>query len=182
MRRLAWIAPALVLGLSACGSMSDEERFSLTTPGTDDLVVREVEGSAKPRPRTPLPSEVRVIRRWADALRTGHVNQAAAYFAVPATVHDGTNPQARQLPSRSAVRDFNRGIPCGARLLRTHRGQGSFVIARFRLTERRGPGARPCTGAGNVAETAFLIEKGHIVQWLRQPDPVQRPPADRDSS
>ena len=180
MRRLAWIAPALLLGLSACGSMSDEERFSLTTPGTDDLVVREVEGSAKPRPSKPLPSEVRVIRGWADALRTGHVNQAAAYFAIPATVLDGTNP-LRQLPSRSAVRDFNRGLPCGARLVRTRRGQGSFVIARFRLTERRGPGARPCTGAGNVAETAFLIEKGHIVQWLRQPDPVPRP-ADEDAS
>ena len=180
MRRLAWIAPALVLGLSACGSMSDEERFRLTTPGTDDLVVREVEGSAKPRPRTPLPGEVRVIRGWADALRSGHVNQAAAYFALPATVLDGTNP-LRQLPSRSAVRDFNRGLPCGARLVRTRRGQGSFVIARFRLTERRGPGARPCTGAGNVAETAFLIEKGHIVQWLRQPDPVPRP-ADEDAS
>jgi hypothetical protein len=40
MRRLAWIAPLLAVGLGACGSMSDEERFSLTTPGTDDVVVR----------------------------------------------------------------------------------------------------------------------------------------------
>jgi hypothetical protein len=172
MRRLAWIAPALVLGLTACGSMSDEERFSLTTPGTDDLVVREVEGSAKPRPRTPLPSEVRVIRGWADALRSGHVNQAAAYFAIPATVLDGTNP-LRQLPSRSAVRDFNRGLPCGARLLETERGQRSYVIATFRLTER--PGRGSCdSGTGALARTAFLIRDRRIVQWVRVPDP---PPA-----
>jgi hypothetical protein len=174
MRRLAWIAPALLLGLSACGSMSDEERFGLTTPGTDDVIVREVEGSAKPRPDTPLPGEVRVIRAWADALRTGHVNQAASLFAIPATVLDGTNP-LRRLADRSDVRDFNRGLPCGARLVRTQRGEGSFVVARFRLTQRRGPGARPCTGEGNLADTIFLIENGHIVQWLRQPDPIPRP-------
>ncbi len=172
MRRLAWIAPALVLGLSACGSMSDEERFSLKTPGTDDLVVREVEGSAKPRRGEPTRGEVRVIRGWADALRTGHVNQAARFFAVPAIVLDGTNPR-RQLPDRAAIRQFNRGLPCGARLVETERGKGSFVIATFRLTQRSGPGARPCTGEGNLAATAFLIENRRIVQWLRAPDPAQ---------
>ena len=49
------------------------------------------------------------------------------------------------------------------------RGDGSFVVATFRLTERPGPGRR----GGRLAATAFLIEKRHIVQWLRQPDPVQ---------
>ena len=178
--RLAWIAPLLLaLGLTACGSMSDEERFSLTTPGTDDLVVREVEGSAKPPPSKPTRAEVRVIRGWADALRAGQVNRAAQFFATPTIVLDGANPQ-RTLPDRQAVLDFNRGLPCGARLVRTQRGQGSFVVARFRLTQRRGPGARPCTGEGNFAETIFLIENGHIVQWLRQPDPIQ-PPDDDES-
>jgi hypothetical protein len=171
MRRLAWIAPLLALGLGACGSESDADRFSLTTPGTDDLVVREVEGSEKPRRGKPTRDEVSVIRGWADALRAGDVRRAARFFAIPTTVLDGTNPQ-RTLPNMKAVRNFNRGLPCGARLLRTARGQGSFVVATFRLTERPGPGS--CQGGvGQLADTAFLIEKRHIVQWLRQPDPVQ---------
>jgi hypothetical protein len=58
------------------------------------------------------------------------------------------------------------------------RGQGRFVIATFRLTERTGPGARPCGAVGNLADTAFLIEDRHIVQWLRQPDPIQPPDGD----
>ena len=102
MRRLAWIAPLVTLGLAGCGSMSDAERFSLTTPGTDDVVVREVEGSEKAAPKKPTRGEVRVIRGWADALRAGHVNQAAGFFAVPAFVLDGTNPR-RQLPDIAAV-------------------------------------------------------------------------------
>ena len=50
MGRLAWIAPLLALGIAACGSMSDDERFSLTTPGTDDMVVREIAGARKRPP------------------------------------------------------------------------------------------------------------------------------------
>jgi hypothetical protein len=171
MRRLAWIAPLLALGVAACGSMSDEERFSLTTPGTDDLVVREIGNSRKPRRGKPTPDEVSVIRGWADALRAGDVARAARVFAVPTIVLDGTSRQ-RSLPSMKAVRNFNRGLPCGAKLVRTVRGQDSFVIATFRLTERPGPGS--CAGGvGRLVETAFLVEDRHILQWLRQPDPPQ---------
>jgi len=168
MRR-SWIAPLVVLGIAGCGGMSDEERFSLTTPGTDDLVVREVEGSETPRRGRPTREEVDVIRGWADALRAGKVNRAAQFFAIPTIVLDGANPQ-RTLPSMQAVRDFNRGLPCGARLVKTMRGLGSLVVATFRLTERPGPGN--CEGGvGQLAYTAFLIEDRHIVRWLRQPDP-----------
>lgn len=177
MRLRSWIAPLLTLGLVGCGSMSDSERFSLTTPGTDDIVVREVEGSAKPPPKKPTRTEVRVIRGWADALRAGQVNRAAAFFAIPAHVLDGTNP-LRRLPNLNAVREFNRGLPCGAQLVEAVRGRGKFVIATFRLTDREGPGGGPCTGAGNRARTAFLIENRHIVQWLREPDPVPQPEND----
>jgi hypothetical protein len=178
--RFAWVASLVALGLAGCGSMSDSERFSLTTPGTDDTVVREVGGGEeKPVPKKPTRGEVRVIRGWADALRAGRVNEAAGFFAVPALVLDGTNPQ-RKLPDIGAVRDFNRGLPCGAQLVKAVRGQGRFVIATFRLTERTGPGARPCGAVGNLADTAFLIEDRHIVQWLRQPDPIQ-PPDDDES-
>lgn len=178
MRR-SWIAPLLAFGLAGCGSMSDSERFALTTPGTDDIPVREVAGSAKAPPKKPTKGEVRVIRGWANALRAGRVTKAADFFAVPAFVFDGTNPR-RQLPNLNAVREFNRGLPCGAQLVEAVRGQGWFVIATFRLTERSGPGARPCDGAGNLAATAFLIEDKHITEWLREPDPIQ--PADRDTS
>jgi hypothetical protein len=173
MRR-SWIAPVVVVGLAGCGGMSDSERFSLTTPGSDDLVVREIEGSETPRRGKPTREEVRVIRGWADALRAGKVNRAARFFAVPTIVLDGTNPQ-RTLPNMKAVRNFNRGLPCGARLVKTVRGRGSFVVATFRLTERPGPG-RCDSGVGELADTAFLIENRHIVQWLRQPDPVQPGP------
>jgi hypothetical protein len=173
MRR-SWIAPVVVVGLAGCGGMSDSERFSLTTPGSDDLVVREIEGSETPRRGKPTREEVRVIRGWADALRAGKVNRAARFFAVPTIVLDGTNPQ-RTLPDMKAVRNFNRGLPCGARLVKTVRGRDSFVVATFRLTERPGPG-RCDSGVGELADTAFLIENRHIVQWLRQPDPVQPGP------
>jgi len=170
MRRRVWIAPLVAVVLGACGS-SDSDRVSRTTPGTDDPVMREIEGSETPRRGKPTRDEVSVIRGWADALRAGRVNRAASFFAVPTVVIDGTNPQ-RTLPNMTAVRDFTRGLPCGAMLVRTSRGEGSFVVATFRLTERPGPG-RCGGGVGRLADTAFLIEKRHIVQWLRQPDPVQ---------
>jgi hypothetical protein len=118
-----------------------------------------------------------VIRGWADALRAGHVDAAARFFAIPAVVADGTNPQ-RSLQDRDAVREFNRGLPCGARLLNTKRGQGSFVVATFVLTER--PGGACGTGVDQRVATVFLIERHRIVQWLRAADPVQ--PADDEKS
>jgi len=176
VRGLAWIVPFLAVGVTACGT-SDSERFSLRTPGTDDPVVREVEGSQKPRRGKPTKNEVSVIRGWADALRAGHVDEASAFFAVPAIIADGVNPR-RTVADRNEIKEFNRGLPCGAQLVDTERGQGSFVIATFKLTER--PGAGTCgTGVDHLAATAFLIEDRHIVQWLRGPDPAQ---PDNDAS
>jgi hypothetical protein len=170
VRGLFWIVPLLAIGVAACGT-SDSERFSLRTPGTDDPVVREIEGSEEVRRGKPTKREVSVIRGWADALRAGHVNAAAKYFAIPVLVADGTNP-LRRLGDRNAIKEFNRGLPCGAKLVGAKRGQGSFVIATFKLTER--PGAGTCgTGVDHLAATAFLIEGRRIVQWLRGPDPAQ---------
>jgi hypothetical protein len=181
MRRPARIALALLaLGMVSCGS-SPDDRFELRTPGTDRIEprVREVPGSAKPAPKEPTRAEVAVIRGWSDALRAGHVAEAARFFKVPAVVFDGTNPR-RALPDRAAVEEFNRGLPCGARLVSTERGQGSFVIGTFRLTER--PGRGTCDGVGASAATAFLIRGGRIALWLRQPDPIAAPTPEGDES
>jgi hypothetical protein len=160
----------LALGLASCGSSADD-RFELRTPGTDDveLRVREVEGSAKQRRGKPTRAEVAVIRGWSDALRAGHVADAARFFQVPANVDDGVRGR-RELPDRAAIEAFNRGLACGERLLSTRRGDGAFVIGTFRLTER--PGRGTCVGVGEPAATAFLIRGGRIAAWLRVPVPA----------
>jgi hypothetical protein len=179
MRRglgLACVVGLLALGLPACGGPSDSERFSMTTPGADEPVVRVLEGSAKPRRGKPTHQEVSVIRGWANALRAGHVNRAAAFFALPALIADGVRPK-RRVADKAAIRAFNRGLPCGAKLLNTKRGADSFVVATFRLTERPGPRPGACgAGTDQRAAVVFLVENHHIVQWLRADDPAQPAP------
>jgi hypothetical protein len=183
MRRglgLACVVGLLAFGLEACGGPSDSERFSLTTPGADDPIEVVVEGSAKPRRGKPTHQEISVIRGWANALRAGHVNRAARFFALPALIADGVRPK-RRVAKMEGIRAFNRGLPCGAKLLNTKRGADSFVVATFRLTERPGPRPSTCgAGTDQVAAVVFLVENHHIVQWLRAEDPAQ--PASGDDS
>jgi hypothetical protein len=173
VRGLSWIVPLLAVGVTACGS-SDSDRFKLRTPGTDDPVVREIQGSEKIPRGKPTAKENSVIRGWADALRAGHVDAASTFFAIPSFVLNGP-PGVLRLGDRDAVKSFNRALPCGAKLVGTARGKGSlgsFVIATFKLTERPGPGS--CgTGVDHLAATAFLIEGRRIVRWYRAPDPAQ---------
>jgi hypothetical protein len=171
MRRLAWVVPLLAVGFGGCGGVSDSDRFKLRTPGTEKTVVREIDGSQKIRTGKPTKTEVQVIRGWADALRAGHVGAAAGYFALPVLVADGVSP-LHSLKKRADVVDFNKTLPCGARLVDTKRGESSFVIARFKLTER--PGSGQCgSRVGNNAYTAFLIERHRIVQWRSALPPGQ---------
>jgi hypothetical protein len=130
------------------------------------------EGGGAARPRSKGATPETVIRAWADTLRRGDVKRAASYFAVPAVVENGTAPL--RLGTRAAVRAFNRGLPCGARLLRTY-SLGRYTAAVFSLTERRGPG-RCGSGAGRHARTAFLVRDGKITEWRRLPDRPERPP------
>jgi hypothetical protein len=162
---LSLVAVVLAVGICACGSDAGD-RFELRTPGTE---------SGDPPVLKPTKTEIEVIRGWSSALRAGRVNKAAAFFAVPARVFDGTNP-LRDLPNRGAVRQFNRGLPCGAKLIETQRGAGATVIATFRLTER--PGGDCGTGTGAQAWTAFTIRDHLIVQWLRVPEPAPAAPSD----
>jgi hypothetical protein len=111
-----------------------------------------------------------VIRDWANALTAGHLNEAASYFALPAIIANGAPPV--RITSRAQVREFNRLLPCGARLVGTAR-HGDYTYASFRLTNRVGGDCG--AGAGALAATAFLIRGGRIVEWRRLPNPDTSP-------
>jgi hypothetical protein len=165
MRRSVLLV-ALALAGCAGGGDGDKRAASPTPTAT--------------RAATPPPATGRVtageeatIRGWADALRGGDVEAASRYFALPASVSNGTPPVA--LRTLRAVRFFNETLPCGARLVATERAERGFVVATFRLTER--PGAGECgAGTGNRAYTAFLIRDGRIEQWVRVAGTGESPP------
>ena len=112
------------------------------------------------------PGAEAVIREWADTLRAGDVAGAAALFALPSRVSNGTEPFILQ--TRAEARAFNESLPCGAKLLRTSSSAG-FTTAVFRLTERPGPG-RCGSGTGDTARTTFVVSGGKIVEWRRVAD------------
>jgi hypothetical protein len=117
-------------------------------------------------------TDASVIRGWAQALRAGDVNKAAAYFALPAIVANGTPPV--EITSRAQAREFDSLLPCGARLVATSR-RGRYTDATFRLTNRAGGDCG--SGTGTLAAVAFLIRAGKIVEWRRLPNPGGQPPA-----
>jgi hypothetical protein len=121
------------------------------------------------------PEAVEVIEGWADDLRTGEIEAAADYWGLPSVAQNGTPPL--ELKSRDDVIAFNESLPCGAELIRAER-QGKFTVATFELTERPGPG-KCGPGTGETARTAFVIEDGKIVEWLRAADEAPlEPPAE----
>ena len=101
------------------------------------------------------------------------MERAVRYFALPSFVSNGTSPI--KLTSREDVRFFNRTLPCGAKVLAVE-DTGAYLVARFRLTERPGPG-RCGSGVGGEASTAFRIRRHHIVEWRRviEPAPGETP-------
>jgi hypothetical protein len=154
--RLATLLMAGALALAGCGSGTSR----LLHPG------RSSSSTSASAPA----GAVRVIRGWSQALRSGHVTAAAAYFRIPSVFFEGAGPPV-QIRSRVAAQIVNAALPCGALLISTHR-EGRFVNALFRLTNRPGRGgAGGCgSGTGETARTNFLIQNGQIVEWLRAPD------------
>jgi hypothetical protein len=122
------------------------------------------------------PEAARVIDEWSTALREGDLERAADYFEIPTLAQNGTPPL--ELDSREDVIAFNEALPCGAELTEAETS-GRFTIATFELTER--PGAGECgEGTGNSAKTAFVIEDGHITEWVRVVDENElTPPPDQ---
>jgi hypothetical protein len=150
-----------VVALAGCGGGgAAKHRAATTTNGT--TTPRQAPAPAGARAADP--ASVRVIRGWVDAERRGDIAAAAGYFDLPALVANGGPPLV--LRTRQAVRLWNSGLPCGARLLTATAFRG-YVIARFRLTPR--PGQR-CDGTGLTASTAFKLRHGRIAQWVRVDD------------
>jgi hypothetical protein len=165
MRAVAWLLPVLALVMGACGGMSDRERFQLRTPGVDDMITREVEGSEKPRVGKPTRAELKVIRAWATALSAGRIVEAAALFDVPVAIADGVHEQ-ESLYDRRSILAFNRSLACGQRLVEWRRGAASKVIATFELTDRRGARGECGKNVGLKSDTIFVVEHDLIQQWL----------------
>ena len=147
MRTGPLIALTLSAAIAGCGGGDG---------GDDDL---SIPGGADP-------GKVEVIRSWSDDLRAGEVEAAAGSWEIPSIAQNGTPPL--ELDSREDVVTFNEALPCGAKLIEAET-QGEYTVATFELTER--PGAGQCgPGTGETARTAFVIEDGKIVEWLRATD------------
>lgn len=175
------LAPVLILAfaLAACGGGGGDDgggRAAHAPPRATPSVEPQAEprgGGGDEAARTgPVTSgEKSVIRGWSAALRRGDVDRAVGYWAVPSIASNGGPPI--RLVSGRAVRFFNEGLTCGARLESATREAG-YVLATFRLTER--PGDGECgSGVGQTARTLFRLREGKIVEWLRAADP--RPPS-----
>ena len=132
-------------------------------------------GSPPPPRADDTDADRRVIAAWADALRRSDVDRAAGYFALPVVVQQAN---AIRLRTRTQVRQFNAGLPCGARLESVAR-EGGYVVGTFRLTERPG---RRCDAPGEDAKVAFRFKAGRFTEWrqLREASPQDEPPPGAD--
>jgi len=180
MPRLATLLLLPVLLLAGCGGGGDDEkkpsRLTLTTPKADQGEPQAQPsggaGNKPPSARTgPVTAaEKAVIRGWADALRRGDVERAIGYWRTPAIAANGSQPF--RLVTMRAVRQFNEGLTCGARFESAERDK-RYVVATFRLTNRRDRPGACAQGVGQLARTLFLLREGKIVQWIRAADPPQ---------
>jgi hypothetical protein len=151
MTPAATLLTLIALFLAACGG-SDDEPAATPEPAEETA---DVPGDADP-------ADVQVIDDWSRTLREGDVEAASEFFAIPSTAENGLTYDIR---SGADARAFNESLPCGAKLIEAQ-SEGEFTTATFRLTERPGPGE--CgEGAGNEAQTAFVIEAGKIAEWRR---------------
>jgi hypothetical protein len=119
-------------------------------------------GPFDPRTADADPEDLAVIENWSEALEHGDVREAANFFAIPSVVQNGGPPVT--ISDFGEAVDFNRALPCGAVVIAAST-EGDLTTATFRLSDR--PGGDCGSGAGERAATAFEIEDGRIVQWLR---------------
>lgn len=158
------------IGLAACGGSQQAAR---PTPSPSE---RRASPTPSPTPPARTGTATRadaararpVIKGWSDALRRSDVERAIDYFALPSVVAQGA---AVKLTTRSQLRTFFGGLPCGARLQGVERA-GRYVVGTFRLAERPG---QTCDGPGDLARVAFVIRSGKIGEWrqlITEPQPA----------
>jgi hypothetical protein len=161
----AAIALAFVLGGCGKGSASHAGAKGAGGPATQG-------------PGVPA-SAVTVIAGWADALRHGQQERAAAYWAHPSAMVNGPDASGRiaviHIDSDRDALIADRTLSCGATLVHTTR-RGVYVRAAFTLSIRTGPGA-DSSGCSGPASVDFLIRSGRIVRWLRAPAASSAPPS-----
>ena len=170
MTRLSMVLPLALLALAGCGG------------GGGDSADRRVKPSPTPRPKSfprealkpptgPVTAAERaVIRGWADALREGDVERASSFWRPPAIAANGSQPF--RLVTMRAIREFNAGLTCGAKLEETERDK-NYVLATFRLTNRTDRPGDCAQGVGQQVRTLFLLRGGKITQWIRATDPPE---------
>ena len=178
MPRLATVLLLPLFLLAGCGGGGDPDQPTAkasATPAPDRREPQADAGGGSDDAKSPArktgpvtAAEKAVIRGWADALRAGDVERAIGYWRTPAIAANGSQPF--KLLTRRAIRQFNDGLTCGARLESVERDRG-YVLATFRLTERKGGPGSCGSGVGNRARTLFLLRGGKIVQWIRATDP-----------
>src|SRR4051812_34409338 len=165
--RPALLALGAIALLSGCGSQGPD--YGLRTPPPivraapiPTPVAKDAKHNALRGQRQPTQKDAErlrpVLAGWGDALRRGDLDRATRYFAVPAIV---AQSMPLQLQTRSQVRKFNDGLPCGAKLLGV-RHDGRYVVGTFRLTMRAG---HTCTTAGRRVRVAFLIRAPPLTEW-----------------
>jgi hypothetical protein len=177
MPRLATVLSLALLALAGCGGGGDGDRSAdRRASATASAKPRSEPREAVEKPPTgPVTSaEEAVIRGWADALREGDVERASSYWRPPAIAANGSQPF--RLVTMRAVRHFNEGLTCGARFESAERDK-LYVVATFRLTNRRDRPGACAQGVGQRARTLFLLRGGKIVQWIRAADPPQGAPS-----
>ena len=158
---------AAVAAVTGCGDAPGPD-YSLKTPPA--VVGAPPVAKKQPRPTQRQAERLRpVLAGWAEAVRRGDTEKAAAYFAVPAIV---AQSKTVELQTREQIRRFNAELPCGAKLLEVQH-DGRYVVGTFRLTQRAG---HTCGDAGQLARVAFVIRARHFTEWRQVPDRPGAPP------
>jgi len=153
------------VALAACGSST--RHFAPST------------SSATRTPQTGVPAaSIAVISGWADALRSGREAAAAAFWAHPSVMVNGTDEQGQlALTTIHSEREAilaDQSLPCGATYQSSIRA-GPYVDALFSLGPRSGVGG-VSAGCGGPARVDFLITGGRISRWIRVANSQTPPP------
>ena len=166
----------LALGTVSCGGSEAMSSGHSSPTRASTRVLPQVPATIPtpgPTHKPPSTRALAVIRGWAQALLTGHVEAAARYFQLPSELINGagaTGVGLIRIHTLQQAEAANETLPCGARFISADQ-RGPYVNVLFELEGRPGPGGSNCgTGAGSTARTNFVISGGHIVEWIRAPD------------